>query len=101
MGSGRKDSLIISQGASGVQPDIPLSFFPDYPLVAELRNTFSPRGRPSACICCRPLPFRESGLHRSPTPVEKLFPRREEKFVRKQADADDDEHDANHLVHGI
>jgi hypothetical protein len=38
---------------------------------------------------------------RAPAPMEQALPRREQNFVREQPDADDDEHDADNLVHCI
>ena len=37
----------------------------------------------------------------TPAPMEKALPRREQNFVRQQTDDNDDEHDANNLIHGI
>src|ERR1700738_3805660 len=42
-----------------------------------------------------------SGSSCAPSPMEKTLPRREHNFVREQTDDDDDEHDADNLVHGI
>ena len=42
-----------------------------------------------------------SGSSRAPSPMEKALPRRKHNFVREQTDDDDDEHDADNLVHGI
>jgi hypothetical protein len=42
-----------------------------------------------------------SGSSRAPSPMEKALPRRKHNFVREQTDDDDDEHDADYLVHGI
>ena len=38
---------------------------------------------------------------RAPAPMEKTLPGREQNFVCEQTDNDDDEHDADNLVHGI
>jgi len=38
---------------------------------------------------------------RTPAPVEKTLPGREQNFIREQTDHDDDEHDTDNLVHGI
>src|SRR5271166_3845849 len=42
-----------------------------------------------------------SGSCRAPSPMEKALPRREHNFVHEQTNDDDNEHDADNLVHGI
>ena len=42
-----------------------------------------------------------SGSSRASSPMEKALSRRKHNFVRERTNDDDDEHDADNLVHGI
>ena len=50
--------------------------------------------------CSGELSF-SSGSSRAPSPMERALPRREHNFVHEQTDDDNDEHNADDLIHGI